>query len=147
MQWKSLSSMKLSSRKVQREQKIGLSMTSMIDVVFLLLIFFMTTASFVKTERDLDSAIKVNEKSAAQASDLEPAIVEIVAGGSGFVFRVGSRDLASGAELTNVLRAFPNKLDGAFVRVSDGAPFRMAAEAIQACKDADFVSVSYVPMD
>jgi hypothetical protein len=33
------------------------------------------------------------------------------------------------------------------VRVSDGAPFRMAAEAIQACKDADFVSVSYVPMD
>lgn len=139
--------MKLSSRKVQREQKIGLSMTSMIDVVFLLLIFFMTTASFVKTERDLDSAIKVNEKSAAQASDLEPAIVEIVAGGSGFVFRVGSRDLASGAELTNVLRAFPNKLDGAFVRVSDGAPFRMAAEAIQACKDADFVSVSYVPMD
>jgi biopolymer transport protein ExbD len=139
--------MKLTSRKVQHEKKIALSMTSMIDVVFLLLIFFMTTASFVKTERDLDSAIKVNEKSAAQASDLEPAIVEIVAGGSGFVFRVGSRELASGAELTNVLRAFPNKLDGAFVRVSDGAPFRMAAEAIQACKDADFVSVSYVPMD
>ena len=139
--------MKLSSRKVQREKKIALSMTSMIDVVFLLLIFFMTTASFVKTERDLDSAIKVNEKSVAQASDLEPAIVEIVSGGSGFVFRVGSRELATGAELTNVLRAFPNKLDGAFVRVSDGAPFQMAAEAIQACKDADFVSVSYVPMD
>ena len=122
-------------------------MTSMIDVVFLLLIFFMTTASFVKTERDLDSAIKVNEKSAAEASDLEPAIVEIVPGGAGYVFRVGSRELLSGDELTNILRAFPNKLDGAFVRVSDGAPFRMAAEAIQACKDADFVAVSYVPMD
>jgi len=107
----------------------------------------MTTASFVKTERDLDSAIKVNEKSAAQASDLEPAIVEIVPGGSGFVFRVGAREMSSKRELTNVLRAFPNKLDGAFVRVSDGAPFRMAAEAIQACKDAEFMAVSYVPMD
>ena len=139
--------MKLSSRKVQHEKKIVLSMTSMIDVVFLLLIFFMTTASFVKTERDLDSAIKVSEKSTAQASDLEPAIVEIVPGGTGFVFRVGSRDLTSDVELTSVLRAFPNKLDGAFVRVSDGAPFQMAAEAIQACKDADFTLVSYVPMD
>ena len=139
--------MKLSSRKVQNDRKIALSMTSMIDVVFLLLIFFMTTASFVKTERDLDSAIKVNEKSAAEASDLEPAIVEIVPGGSGFVFRVGARELMSGDDLTDVLRAFPNKLDGAFVRVSNGAPFRMAAAAIQACKDADFVAVSYVPMD
>ncbi len=139
--------MKLTSRKVQREKKVILSMTSMIDVVFLLLIFFMTTAAFVKTERDIDSTIKVNEKSAAQASDLEPAIVEIVPGGSGFVYRVGSRELTSEVELTNVLRAFPNKLDGAFVRVSDGAPFRMAAAAIQACKDADFTAVSYVPMD
>ena len=122
-------------------------MTSMIDVVFLLLIFFMTTASFVKTERDLDSTIKVNEKSAAEASDLEPAIVEIVPGVSGYVFRVGSRELPSAAELTIVMRAFPNKLDGAFVQVSDGAPFRMAAAAIQACKDADFAAVSYVPKD
>lgn len=139
--------MKLSNRKVQHEKKIALSMTSMIDVVFLLLIFFMTTASFVKTERDLDSTIKVNEKSTAAASDLEPAIVEIVAGGSGFVFRVGSREMTSGSALTEVLRGFPNKLDGAFVRVSDGAPFEMAATAIQACKDADFVSVSYVPTE
>ncbi len=68
-------------------------------------------------------------------------------GGSGFVFRVGTRELMSAAELTSVLRAFPNKLDGAFVRVSDGAPFRMAAVAIQACKDADFVAVSYVPIE
>lgn len=139
--------MKLSNRKVQHDRKITLSMTSMIDVVFLLLIFFMTTASFVKTERDLDSTIKVNEKSAAEASDLEPAIVEIVPGVSGYVFRVGSRELLSSDELTNVLRGFPNKLDGAFVQVSDGAPFRMAAAAIQACKDADFAAVSYVPKD
>ncbi len=139
--------MKLSSRKLERERKIMLSMTSMIDVVFLLLIFFLTTASFVKTERDLDSAIKVNKSSSAAASDLEPAIVEIVAGEGGFVFRIGARETSSQDELTNILRAFPNKLDGAFVSVSNGAPFRMAAVAIQSCKDADFVAVSYVPMD
>ncbi len=139
--------MRLTSRKAQHEKKISLSMTSMIDVVFLLLIFFMTTASFVKTERDLDSAIKVNKNSSASASDLEPAIVEVVAGGSGYVFRVGAREMTTLESLTDVLRGFPNKLDGAFVRVDDGAPFEMAATAIQACKDADFAAVSYIPMD
>ena len=139
--------MKLSSRKLEQGRKITLSMTSMIDVVFLLLIFFMTTASFVKTERELDSAIKVNEKSSSEASDMEPAIVEVVPGGSGFVYRVGGRELVSEEELEDVLRGFTNKLDGAFVQVSDEAPFRMAAAAIQACKNADFQAVSYVPLD
>ncbi len=79
--------MKLSSRKVQHESKLELSMTSMIDVVFLLLIFFMTTAAFVKTERHLDSNIKSRDASSAAASDMEPAIVDIVRSGDRFVYR------------------------------------------------------------
>jgi biopolymer transport protein ExbD len=138
--------MRLSSRKLQRESKIELAMTSMIDVVFLLLIFFMVTTSFVKTERELDSAIKVKKKSTSAPSDLEPAIVEIVRGDSAWVYRIGSRDLTSADELTGVLRQFDNKLDGAFVRVSDDAPFAMTAAAIQACKSANFLAVSYVPI-
>ncbi|HUT94303.1 MAG TPA: biopolymer transporter ExbD [Thermoguttaceae bacterium] len=139
--------MKLSSRKIEREKRIELSMTSMIDVVFLLLIFFMTTASFVKTERQLDSAIRVKNKTAEQAlSDLEPAIVEVVPSGDRFLYQLGTREITSDEELTRVLESFPNKEDGAFVRVSDGAPFRMAAAAIQACKTAGFATVSYVPL-
>jgi len=140
--------MKLSSRKVQRESKIELSMTSMIDVVFLLLIFFMTTASFVKTERNLDSAIKVRQRSASgAANDLEPAIVEVARGASGFVYKLGEREITSDTDLTNLLKQFDNKADGAFVRVSADAPFRMAAAAIQSCKSAGFGVVSYVPLD
>ncbi len=119
-------------------------MTSMIDVVFLLLIFFMITSSFVKTERELDSNIK-NQDSSSSASDMEPAIVEIVESGGQFVYRVGAREVRVASELTAILRQFPNKLDGAYVKVSDDAPFHMAAAAIQACKDADFTTVTYVP--
>ena len=140
--------MKLTSRSVVQERKIELSMTSMIDVVFLLLIFFMITSSFIKTERNLDSAIKDEQQSATAApSDLEPAIVEVVGSGGQFVYRVGTREMTSLDELRGVLRQFPNKLDGAYVRVGDAAPFRMAASAVQACKDADFTAVAYVPMD
>jgi len=137
--------MRLTNRRTQHGEKIELSMTSMIDVVFLLLIFFMTTASFVKTERQLDSNIKNQDSASASASDLEPAIVEIVKRGDRFVFRVGALEMNDATELTNILRQFPSKLDGAYVKVNDDAPFRMVAAAIQSCKDAEFTTVTYVP--
>jgi len=140
--------MKLSSRKIEHGKKIELSMTSMIDVVFLLLIFFVTTASYIKTERELKSAIKVDKNAPPQKVDYEPAIIEVVQAGGGFVYRVGGRDITSVEELTDVLTKFPSavKFDGAFVRVADEAPFDMAAHAISACKEAKFLSVSYVPI-
>jgi biopolymer transport protein ExbD len=140
--------MRLSSRKAPRGRKIELSMTSMIDVVFLLLIFFMTTASFVKTERDLDSAIEVRGRASRQEPrDLEPAVVDVARGLSGYVYKLGEREIADRDELTRLLRGFELKADGAFVRVSDGAPFRMAAAAVQACKSAGFPVVSYLPTE
>jgi biopolymer transport protein ExbD len=119
----------------------------MIDCVFLLLIFFIVTSSFRKAERELDPAIKVQKTAVAQASDLQPAIIEIVRGSSGtFVFKVGGRELASPRELADLLRNFDNKFDGAFVRAHDDAPFRMAVDAIQASKNAGYSLVSYVPL-
>ena len=147
-QWeRGIADMKLTSRKLNAGS-LELNMTSMIDVVFLLLIFFMVTASFVKTERNLDSAIKVKKQSASQAeSHLEPAIVEIVPSSTGYVYKVGGREFTKQEDLTQVLRRFDNKVDGAFVKVPDGAPYRMTAAAVQACKSAGFASVSYVPVD
>jgi biopolymer transport protein ExbD len=139
--------MKLTSRSRQKEHTIELCMTSMIDVVFLLLIFFMTTSSFLQTERNLDPAIKLREKSASEVvSDLEPAVVAVQESGGRFVYRVGGREITSSQELTRILRQFPDKSD-AFVQVSDEAPFAMAAAAVQACKTAGFFLVSYVPAE
>ena len=45
--------MRLTNRR--HGSKIDLQMTSMIDCVFLLLIFFMVTSSFNKAERELDA--------------------------------------------------------------------------------------------
>jgi biopolymer transport protein ExbD len=136
--------MKLTSRG--HGSKIELQMTSMIDCVFLLLIFFMVTSSFNKAERELDPAVKIQRAAARAASDLAPAIVDVVRGGGDFVFKLGGRELKSAAELTDVLRQLDNKLDGAVVRVQDEAPFDMAASAIQSCKTAGFALVSYVPL-
>ena len=138
--------MRLTSRSAKHDSKLDLPLTSMIDVVFLLLIYFLVTTSLIETERELDSGIKVQRATATRVRDLAPAIVDIVRGSSGFVYRLGGREITSAAELRTILSQFENKTDGAFVRVSDDAPFDMAATAVQACKDSRFLSVSYVPL-
>src|SRR5262245_36736435 len=113
--------MKLTSRG-RENAKLELQMTSMIDCVFLLLIFFMVTSSFSLTERELDSAIKVRRAAlSTAASDLQPAVVELIRGSGGaYVYKVGGREMTELEELTEVLRQFDNKLDGAIVRAEDG---------------------------
>jgi biopolymer transport protein ExbD len=140
--------MRLTSRSGKHGGSLELNMTPMIDCVFLLLIFFMTTASFVETERELNPAIKVQRASAKAAGDFQPAVIDVVKGSSGqFVYRVGGREIGTQQELTQVLKQFDNKVQGAFVRVSDDAIFDLPAAAIQAAKDAGFPFVSYVPLD
>ncbi len=135
--------MRLTNRR--HGSKIDLQMTSMIDCVFLLLIFFMVTSSFNRTERELDTGLAAEARTVKAAGDLAPIVVEVIRGDGGFVFKVGGRQLASREELTDVLRKIENKLDGAFVRADDDAPFLMASGAIQACKDAGFLKTTYAP--
>jgi biopolymer transport protein ExbD len=139
--------MKLSAHKQSRRTRIELAMTSMIDVIFLLLIFFILTPVVRLAEMDLESGIQVVGKVAgSEKADLEPAIVDIVPSDGGFKYRLGNRDVADNKELVTLLRQFPNKSDGAFVRVRDDVPFALVAEAMQACHDAGFLAVSYVPL-
>lgn len=140
--------MRLSARSGKHSASLELSMTSMIDVVFLLLIFFMTTSSFSPTEREIDTGIRTVKATAAQMAtqDLQPTIIEVVPGAGGdFVYRLGAREIASQTELTEQLRLLENQTAGAFVRCVDDAPFDMAVAAIQSCKSARFLNVTYVP--
>ena len=139
--------MKLSNRK-PGDSRLEISMTSMIDVVFLLLIFFIVTTTFVRPEREIVSAIKVNEKQSADSvSDLDPAIVDIIRQNSQVLFRVGAVRTNDLEEIKQLLSGFENKSDGAFVRVADDVPYEAAAQAIGACRASGFKSVSYLSLN
>ena len=56
--------MRLTNRR--HGSKLDLQMTSMIDCVFLLLIFFMVTSSFNKAERELDPAVQVQRAAVSE---------------------------------------------------------------------------------
>jgi len=138
--------MKLSNRQPEREIE-ELSLTSMIDVVFLLLIFFVTTASFVRTEREMYSNIEFQNSSSANVNnDLERASVIVEATAEGPRYTVGYRTFTSPSELETFLTDhFQRAAPGAYVYVSEGVPFRWAAAAIHACESANLGSVAYVP--
>jgi len=114
----------------------------------LLLIFFLVTTTFQSPERQVKSNIKVEQQTAAQTStQLEPAVVDVIKVDETPVYKIGGLITNDLTELEKVLSSFPNKNDGAFVRVGNDIPFEMAAFAINQCKRAGFDVVSYIPTD
>ena len=139
--------MKLSNRQRSHTHRIELSMTSMIDVVFLLLIFFLVTTTFIAPERQLKSNIKTQQQSAnPDPVDLEPAVIDITMAGDQPVYRLGAIETQDLAELDPVLKSFPNKHNGAFVRAADRVPFESPVLAVNACRNAGFSSITYIPL-
>ena len=135
--------MRFNARREDDDNRHELPMTSFIDVVFLLLIFFMVTAAFVR-EAQLGAAIGGRSATAADPVDLRPQVVRVRQSPGGGVFEIGTRTVGSRDELTAVLMALP-KDAGVFIRVDDDAPVGAAAAALQAAADAGYLKVSYVP--
>ncbi|MEM0983187.1 MAG: biopolymer transporter ExbD [Planctomycetota bacterium] len=127
-----------------RRTTASLPLTSMIDVVFLLLIFFMLTATFAMDEERLDSALASEGQGAVSSEELLPQILEVSGGPEGDVFVIGGRRPQSQAELVGVLKQLP-KGPGVIIRVADTASIGAIASAKQAVADAGFGRRTYVP--
>lgn len=121
-----------------------LPLTSLIDCVFLLLIYFLVTSSLVPNERNLSSALRSQRGGAGRAADLQPQVVMVDTINGEPSYTLGSNRFSTRDALTRVLRVLP-KESGVFVRATGRATVAGAAAAIQACKDAGFTRVSYVP--
>lgn len=118
----------------------------MIDVFFLLLVYFLTSSVLTPTEEELAAALSAETESAS-VSDLEPQIIEIRADTSaGAIYVVSGTQLRTQAELTGLLARLP-KDSGVFVRASGEAPVWAVAAALQSCEDAGFERLTYVAPD
>ena len=85
-------------------------MTAMIDVVFLLLIFFVCTASFQVVEFVLPSNLLVSNNASVDVpieppDDLERIVVEVATAPAGVTWRVNDQPCATRAELAELLAA------------------------------------------
>jgi len=134
------------NRKRGRATKIGaLPLTSMIDVVFLLLIFFLVTSNFAQQERELPSALQT-DGGGVRASDLQPQIIEIRLLEGSPIFVMGERAVRTRADLQTLLSQLP-KEPGVAVKSAPEVPISAVAAALQAARDAGFTKRSYVPQN
>ncbi len=131
--------------KQSRSRPTALNLTPMIDVIFLLLIFFVTTTTITLPESRLSPAIQTTRReSGPGASDFSPQIVSVETLDGLPIYRIGTRVIRDRIELTELLSELPHE-PGVFVKVSDFTTVEHAASALQACRDAGFEKVTYVP--
>lgn len=120
--------------KINREEQPTLNLTPMIDVVFLLIIFFMVGTRFIVPERKI--GLKVPEVSEAAA--LTPAPQKRVVN----VYQDGNVTLDSEEvtlkELTNRLAKARSQYQdlGVLIRGDAASSFQHVAEVLNACKQA-----------
>lgn len=137
--------MRLKRRDGGGEHLGHLPLTSLIDVVFLLLIYFLVASSMTVGESRLSASLQVEKRAAGKAADLQPQIVVVDAAADGKpLYTLGDRQMRDQESLVQVLRALP-KESGVFVKVRDGASVEAGAAALQACNDAGFTRITYVP--
>jgi len=127
-----------------RSRRLGaLPLISLIDVVFLLLIYFLVTSDFSQAERRLPSAVQT-EGGGVRAAELQPQIIEVSTDLQGLRFVVGQVVMRDQASLQAFLERLPRE-PGVAVRAAPDTPISGIAAALQAAKDAGFEKRSYVP--
>jgi biopolymer transport protein ExbD len=134
------------SRTKRTELEIPrLPLVALIDVVFFLLLYFIMAGNLAPIEPNLETALRTDKRSGEASSNLIPQIVSVDATSEGrWVYRLGERTLTDKESLATVLKSL-SKQGGVVVRVSGSVPVHAVAGAIQACKDAGFTKISYVP--
>jgi len=115
----------------------------MIDVVFLLLIFFLVTADFAQEEHRLPSALQT-EGGGVRSSDLQPQIIQISLLDGQVNYTIGQVRCADRASLESVLKQLPRDA-GVAIKAEPDVPIQSVATALQAARNAGFTRRSYVP--
>jgi biopolymer transport protein ExbD len=120
--------------KTHQDEMPQLNLTPMIDVVFLLIVFFMTASNFSDPQRDID--LKVPEVAKADAADATRR-TRRVAVYSGGRLTLDDADVTL-AELTTQLRTAHDAEPqlGVVILGDATCEFQHVAEALAACKEA-----------
>lgn len=121
--------------KTQRDDQTAINLTPMIDIVFLLIIFFMVSSHFTHqshTERDIAVRVPQVTESGALTAAPRNRVVDIYSDGS---VALDSK-VVSVAELESRLADVKRNYEqvGVIVRGDGDAPYKKVAKVIATCK-------------
>jgi biopolymer transport protein ExbD len=114
------------------DEQAGINLTSLIDVVFLLLIFFMVTSTFVDIQRKLD--LELPEAKAADLEQKERKPIQIEMNREGQITLDGQ--LVNLKTLETKLQEFEGKRKMAVVRADRRLQHGTVTAVLGLCRDA-----------
>ena len=127
----------------RRHESVGSpSLSSLIDVVFLLLAYFVLTAAFALPERALTPAISVDGQGADASAEVEPQIVQVRNQRGQVVYQLGAQTHLTLESLRSSLRKLPQD-PGLVIKAEAGTPFGAGAGALQAGRDVGFQDITW----
>ncbi|MBU1567794.1 MAG: biopolymer transporter ExbD [Proteobacteria bacterium] len=127
----------ISAARRNNRSSVELNMAPLIDMVFILLIFFLVTTSFVK-----ETGIEVSRSTAATAIQKDKAALLIGIDATNRIF-FDHREIDIRAVRANVERSLAENPEGAIVVVADKASATgTAIEVMDGCRMAGAQSVS-----
>ena len=132
------------SKERHKLNRAAVNLSSMIDVTFLLLVYFIVTTVFTPPEDLLTPALKVEDGASMSQQDLEPQIVQVELIEQIPVYRIGGHVCRDRKALSKVLQNLPTD-PGLIIKVRSDIPIGFAVAAIQVARDANFKKVTYVP--
>lgn len=129
------------------EDKLQLKMAPMIDVVFLLLIFFMCVSKWKLAEGNLAAELPTEgavSEAPPEPVDLEKIIIKLQRSGDGVRIRMSDRLCPSFDILTENLKGLRGVVDTPVIIDADrDVLFRDAISALNASIKAEFTNVSF----
>lgn len=139
------------AKKAGSREAGELPVAPMIDVVFLLLVYFMVSSSIQKQEADIGFSLPAKVQSSEPVAFPDETIVEIDAEGRAWVNGYGYDEpgAASYARLAEMLQRFREGAEASqsaarvTIAPSDNTPHQMVVRVMDACERAGLSSVSF----
>ena len=128
------------SPRTQFEEMPTLNLTSMIDVLFLLIIFFMVGTKFVESERQIELKLPQVKPGQALTAAPEKKVINVYHDGQITL----DRKNVTLEELTERLAAARSQYRalGVLVRGDGATPFQRIANVLSACKQAGIADLA-----
>ncbi len=136
----------LLARRKREQARPELNMAAMVDVVFLLLIFFMCTSSISRLESSLSGQVShLGPGSGRESEDMLPYIVRLERVSEGVLVSLEDRPCATFEGLFDRLReTYARGGDNPVLIKGQGTvPFGYMVAALDACRRAGFQSVAF----
>jgi len=137
---------------VDRDLNDSQTMTPMIDIVFLLLVFFVCVATDQVVEMSLPTELASGNVSAQETKPQDSWVTEIRLhlyrgpGDSGTVVEMNSRILTSFPEVKSTLKALADvsRESPVLLNVEDDVPLGDVVQVYDSCRSAEFELINFV---